>query len=61
MMLMKMSSMNGKRHDMCELRAVARGTPKRLATVMPATIIDTALVLCASSASFTATMDATPK
>ncbi|CCY65318.1 unknown [Prevotella sp. CAG:1124] len=44
-MLTNITRTNGKRHDTCELRLVARGTPKRLATVMPAIIIDTAPVL----------------
>ena len=60
-MLTNITRTNGKRHDTCELRLVARGTPKRLATVIPAIIIDTAPVLWRSSASCTATIEATPK
>lgn len=46
---------------MLPLSAVLSGTPNRLATVMPAIMIDTAPVLCPSSARLTAAMEATPK
>ena len=42
-------------------REVPRGTPNKLATVMPATIMETASDPRPLSATFSATIEATPK
>ena len=49
------------RHESSVLSEVPSGTPKRLAMVMPAIIIETASEPFPLSASFSATIDATPK
>ena len=59
--LTQTTSKNGKRQEMWLLSAVPSGTPKRFATVMPAIMMETASEPCRSSASFMATMEATPK
>ena len=48
------------RQERLPLRKVANGTPNRLAKVMPEHMSDTAVVLCRSSASCTATSVPTP-
>ena len=55
------TSMNVSLHDNNVLSDVPNGTPKRLAMVMPAIIIETASEPFPLSASFSATTDATPK
>ena len=49
------------RQEIAVLKEVPKGTPNKLAIVIPATIIDTASEPFPLSASFSATMDATPK
>ena len=53
--------MNVVRHEIRWLKEVPKGTPNKLATVIPAIIMETASELFPLSASFDATMEATPK
>lgn len=52
---------NSARHDNRWLTSVPSGTPKRLATVMPAIITATACALRPGPATRAATIDPTPK
>ena len=60
-MQMTDTSINVTRHDMSVDIDVPSGTPNRLATVIPAIIIETACDPLPWSASFSATIEATPK
>ena len=59
--LQKVANANITLQLTASLRKVPSGTPSRLATVMPMTMTDTAVVLLPSEASFSATMLPTPK
>ena len=61
MMLQMPTKRKVMRQEMRWLSEVPSGTPKRLATVMPAIMMETASELLPLSASREATMEATPK